>query len=77
MTIEIPLYQNKKGEMVPWEKLTEEEKREENKKSRIMWLNPPEIKENISEIIDLLSKTTSLSRSEVKKEIEKILQENQ
>ncbi|PIU75472.1 MAG: hypothetical protein COS76_00560 [Candidatus Portnoybacteria bacterium CG06_land_8_20_14_3_00_39_12] len=77
MTIEIPLYQNKKGEMVPWEKLTEEEKREENKKSRIMWLNPPEIKENISEIIDLLSKTTSLSRSEVKQEIEKILQENQ
>ena len=77
MTIEIPLYQNKKDEMVPWEKLTEEEKREENKKSRIMWLNPPEIKENISEIIDLLSKTTSLSRSEVKQEIEKILQENQ
>ena len=72
MVLETPLYQNKKGEWVRWEELTEEEKREENKKSRIMWLKPSEIKKNISEIIGLLNKVTHLSKSEAKQEIEKL-----
>lgn len=76
MVLETPLYQNKKGKWVPWEELTEEEKREEKRKSRIIWLTPHEIEENISEIIDLLTKVTNISEFQVKQEIKKILKEH-
>lgn len=75
MTLETPLYQNKKGKWVTWEELTREEKIEEKKKSRKICLNPTEIKENLEEIIDLLSKSTNISKGEAKQEIQKVLRD--
>ena len=75
MTIETPLYQNKKGEWVTWENLTEKEKREAKRKARVEWIKRSKLKENISEFIDLLSQITHSTKLGAEKEIKRFLEE--
>jgi len=77
MTLEIPLYQNKKRQMVPWEELTPDEKMEEKRKERIKTelLIKNEIKENKAELIELISAVTDVPKIEAQQEIERLLQE--
>jgi len=72
-TLETPFYQNIKGEAVPWEKLTEEDRKEIKRKDRakMKYELKKKFQKDNSEIIKLISSIIGVSKLEAKKEIEK------